>query len=93
MRFYTKQHKYYCGIDLHTKKCNFASLIVLAKYACTKILKPCETINPFIRPFRFLNLFPYNPRLLEPWISPELSYLDSELILYLLVFFNYCPRI
>ena len=20
MRFYTKQHKYYCGIDLHTKK-------------------------------------------------------------------------
>ena len=19
MRFYTKQHKYYCGIDLHTK--------------------------------------------------------------------------
>ena len=30
------------------------------------------------------NLFPYNPRLLEPWISSELSYLDSELILYLL---------
>ena len=20
MRFYTKQHKFYCGIDLHTKK-------------------------------------------------------------------------
>jgi hypothetical protein len=20
MKFYTKQHKYYCGIDLHTKK-------------------------------------------------------------------------
>ncbi len=20
MQFYTKQHKYYCGIDLHTKK-------------------------------------------------------------------------
>ncbi|MGD0626174.1 MAG: IS110 family transposase, partial [Thermodesulfobacteriota bacterium] len=20
MRFYTKQHQYYCGIDLHTKK-------------------------------------------------------------------------
>jgi hypothetical protein len=25
MKFYTNQHKYYCGIDLHTKKCISAS--------------------------------------------------------------------
>ena len=37
---------------------------------------------------RFVNLLipnpGYYPRLLEPWISPEHSSLDSELILYLL---------
>jgi hypothetical protein len=33
------------------------------------------------------NLFPYSPRLLEPWISSEHSFLDSGLILSLLALF------
>jgi hypothetical protein len=43
-----------------------------------------------------VNLFPYNQRLLEPWISSELSFHNSELILYLLClffnFFNLCIK-
>jgi len=41
---------------------------------------PCKT---FTFALQFSNLFPYSPRLLEPWISSEPSFLDSELILYL----------
>ena len=45
---------------------------------------PCKT---FTFALQFSNLFPYSPRLLEPWISSEPSFLDSELILYLLEVF------
>ena len=36
MKFYTKQHKYYCGIDLHTKKMYVCILDAKAKYAFTR---------------------------------------------------------
>lgn len=35
MIFYTKQDKFYCGIDLHAKKCTSASSIKQAKSGCT----------------------------------------------------------
>jgi hypothetical protein len=39
-----------------------------------------------------VNLFPYNQRLLEPWISSELSFHNSELILYLLAYILFCSE-
>jgi len=36
MKFYTKQHKFYCGIDLHAKKCTSVSSIKQGKSGCTR---------------------------------------------------------
>jgi hypothetical protein len=38
MRFYTKKHKHYCGIDLHAKKCFTAFWMWKATCSCTAIL-------------------------------------------------------
>src|SRR3989304_7392109 len=52
MRFYTKQHKYYCGIDLHTKKMYLCILdstgeIVLHRNIKTDRNVFLKTIEPF----------------------------------------------
>lgn len=52
MRFYTKQHKYYCGIDLHTKKMYLCILdstgeIVLHRNIKTDRDVFLKTIEPF----------------------------------------------
>jgi len=52
MRFYTKQHKYYCGIDLHTKKMYLCVLdstgeIVLHRNIKTDRDVFLKTIEPF----------------------------------------------
>ena len=52
MRFYTKQHKYYCGIDLHTKKMYLCVLdgtgaIVLHRNIKTDREVFLKTIEPF----------------------------------------------
>jgi hypothetical protein len=52
MRFYTKQHKYYCGIDLHTKKMYLRILdgtgaIVLHRNIKTDREVFLKTIEPF----------------------------------------------
>ncbi len=53
MKFYTKQHQYYCGIDLHTKKMyvcilNSSGEIVLHRNLNTH----SETFLNAIAPFR-----------------------------------------
>ncbi len=52
MKFYTKQHKYYCGIDLHTKKMYLCVLdgtgaIVLHRNIKTDKEIFLKTIEPF----------------------------------------------
>ncbi len=84
MRFYTKQHKYYCGIELHTKKmyiCIFDSTSPICLQKNTKTSRNDKSVH---QAFSIFEPFPYSPRLLETWISPKHSFLDSELILYLL---------
>jgi len=52
MRFYTKRHKFYCGIDLHAKKMYLCILdqageIRLHQNIKTDRQRFLETINPF----------------------------------------------
>jgi len=52
MRFYTKQHKFYCGIDLHTNKMYLCILnregdIVLHRNIRTRPDTFLRAVNPF----------------------------------------------
>ncbi len=52
MKFYTKQHKYYCGIDLHTKKMYVCILDTAGEIRVHQNIKTDQTaflsiINPF----------------------------------------------
>ena len=51
MRFYTKQHQFYCGIDLHARTMYRLYLEPgLARSCCTGICQPAQ--NRFSRPLR-----------------------------------------
>lgn len=53
MRFYTKQHKYYCGIDLHTKKMYVCTLDAGGEVVLHRNIKTDpETFLQTIKPFR-----------------------------------------
>ena len=53
MRFYTKQHKYYCGIDLHTKKMYVCILDSEGKIRLHQNIKTDPESFPYIlTPFR-----------------------------------------
>jgi len=53
MRFYTKQHKYYCGIDLHTKKMYVCILDAEGKIMVHRNIKTeHETFLRIITPYR-----------------------------------------
>ena len=54
--------------------------------ATVKIYSDLSPSKTFKSALQLSNLFPCYPRLLEPWISSELSFLDSELILCLFDF-------
>ena len=52
MRFYTNQHQYYCGIDLHTKNMYVCILNQAGKILLHKNAKVCETtLLKFIQPY------------------------------------------
>jgi len=42
MKFYNKKHKYYCGIDLHTKKGSSASWMPGATSVFTRGMPGCR---------------------------------------------------
>lgn len=53
MRFYTKQHKYYCGIDLHTKKMYVCILDAGGEVVLHRNIKTDrEAFLNVIKPFR-----------------------------------------
>ncbi len=53
MRFYNKQHKYYCGIDLHTKKMYVCVLNSTGETVAHRNLNTtAEVLLNFIAPFR-----------------------------------------
>ena len=53
MRFYTAQHQYYCGIDLHAKKMYVCILDRLGKVITHKNIKATpESFMPLIEPYR-----------------------------------------
>ena len=43
MRFYTTQHKFYCGIDLHVDWMYLCVIDAAARCACTKTSAPIPT--------------------------------------------------
>ncbi len=69
MEFYTKQHQYYCGIDLHTKKMTVCILKSTGEIVAHRNLNTNpETFLNFIAPFRIstLNPGPAPPALWQP---------------------------
>ena len=53
MRFYTKQHKFYCGIDLHTKKMYLCILDDKGEIKLHRnLITDCEVFLKTIHPFR-----------------------------------------
>ena len=53
MNFYTKQHKYFCGIDLHAKQMYVCILDQLGKVIIHKNIKATPaTFTPLIEPYR-----------------------------------------
>ncbi len=54
MRFYTKQHKYSCGIDLHTKKMYLCILDEAAEIMFHKNIRTNrEALLNALKPFRY----------------------------------------
>src|SRR5262245_24031085 len=52
MRFYTKQHRYYCGIDRMPDRCTFVHWTDRARFSCTKICPVLQTYSSRRAPYR-----------------------------------------